>query len=749
MRRLLTVMGIAALALVGALSLPFVAAQNQTAQGLVEGMLQDILSSEGRRVVVEDVAISIDGDVTASRIEIHDGAGVWLVMEKFSLDWQPLSLLSSSLKIDSLSVDRIGIQRLPESSDAKAETPAELTGLQDADIAKVTISKFEISEHLVDDEFTFKIEGSGSIKQTPPEVKLELQADRTNGGDSQLLAKLLLDPLSRNLDVDLRLQESSSGLVVNLLNIDDEPAVDLSVTAKGTIENWAGQFALKLNDRDVIGGTSEIRTVADGRRLTINADGEVGPFLSPQIAAFFDDSTQLTGSVLFQPGKSQASVERIRLGNELVQLRASGPVDWSGTTTNLAVELRSHDERSLVLSRTEGSLGDISASDLDADLLITGSLQAPKWTLSGSAQDLTSDAAQLTNLSVKLQGTGFAPGLVDFTAGGEISAEIAAGKSNLLPKALTGQAQIRFSAKTDEERRLSLSDTTLTIGSAKMALDGHALPHNGTFDVGFNASTSSPSTGRLLFDRLLQGDVRLAGRIAKNETGRLALSNWRVNGEKLSAALQGGVDEASLDLTLKADLLDLSGLHADATGSANLTATLKGARAAPELEFLAIGKGVTLMGTPFTEPRLEAKVKLSADRPAGDLTFTGKLQDLPVRAHAVLETAPDGTRALRDLSVASGSARLDGELSLPSAGPPTGRLKLAAPNLRDVAPLLLMQLAGSLSADINLERTGDIGRLRAKFSGADITSEGFAVKTVAGDVLIDDLLGRPKAQGDI
>ena len=40
-------------AMFGMASLPFVSAQNQTTKGLVEGMLQDVLSSEGRRVLVE------------------------------------------------------------------------------------------------------------------------------------------------------------------------------------------------------------------------------------------------------------------------------------------------------------------------------------------------------------------------------------------------------------------------------------------------------------------------------------------------------------------------------------------------------------------------------------------------------------------------------------------------------------------------------------------------------------------------
>ncbi len=738
---------IVALALFGMASLPFVSAQNQTAKGLVEGMLQDILSSEGRRVLVDGVSISLDGDVTATRIEVQDDAGSWLVLEKFALDWQPLSLLSDSLKIDSLSVERINVERLPNAAETEGDgAPVELKNLKDAVIEKVAIANLELSEQVAGTKFIFAVDGSGRIKQTPAEVSLELEAQRIDGGDSRLTANMLLDPVTRVVNVDLQLKEGRDGLIVNLLDIANQPPVDLSVSAKGSIDDWAGEFGLKLDERTVAQGTAQLDTEPAGKRLTLDAEGEIGRLVSERFAGWLGGSTQLVGSVLFEKDRGRADVQRIRIGNNNVQLRASGPVDWADDTSDLTVEFRSDATHPLIIADQPGTLGRAQVSGLNGDLHITGTIANPDWQFKGSAREMTSDPAVLKQLSVELRGAGIDFSEAGTDLSGSVSAEVSRGKSRVMPAALIGPFRANLAAQTNEQGQIVISDTAVSAGVVNFALEGNLKAEDGAFDLGFKADAQSPETGYTLLDRLLAGDAALSGRLASDGGGRFDLTDWRIVSRTLALNLSGRVDK-TVDLTLAGQISDLSQLHEEASGAAELQAKVSGARAAPLLTLQARGENVTLVGAALSDPDLKVEMTLSETAPEGQLNLTATLEDRPVSARALLATTADGTRELREVSVVSGSARLNGRLSLPVSGVPTGRFDLTAPDLGDVGPLLLMRLRGRLNAQIDLTDVDNQSALRAVFEGAGIEADSFAAAKASGDIQVKDLLGRPRVQG--
>lgn len=731
-------------------SLPYVAAQNPTAKGLVEGMLQDILSSEGRKVLFDGVSIALDGDVTANRVEVQDDDGTWLVMEKFALDWQPLSLLSESLQINVLSIERLGVRRMPSATqtddDANTGTPDELTNLQDAVIDKIAIAKLDVAEAIAGQPFAFSVDGSGRVKQKPAEVSFQLSADRLDGGDSRLTASMLLDPITRGLKVDLHLKEGKDGLVVNLLGIADQPAVDLKVSAAGSIDKWAGEFGLKLDALTVAAGTAKVDTDTAGKLLTLDAEGEIGRLMSERFAGWLGGSTQLVGSILFEKDTSRAQVQRVRIGNTNVQLHASGPVDWSGTTSDLAVEFRSEAGYPLLIAEKATALGKLQVTGLNGDLQLTGLITDPEWRFKGSARTMSSDPAVLKQLSVGLSGKGLDLKKAGTNVKGTIAADVTRGKTKTMPAALLGPFRANLAARTNQNGQIVISDTSFSAGAVRFALNGNLEPFSEAFDVAFRASARSPETGYSLLDRLLAGKAGLAGRLGGDKTGQLTLAEWQLTSETLSLTLEGTVHD-TVDLTLAGQIKDLAQLHEEAAGSARLSATIRGERTAPLLKLTASGGDITLAGSALSNAQLQANMKLSESEPNGELNFSAKLQDQPVTARAKLLTTPDGVRQLEELSVVSGTARIDGVLSLPVSGSPTGKFKLVAPNLQDIGPLLLMRLSGSLNADIVLADADGSTSLDAEFNGSDISSDTFSAAKVTGDVQVADVLGSPRVEG--
>ena len=69
MKKLATISAILAAVLIAAVTLR-AWAQEPSPKGFVENMLETMLASEGRTVVVDNVSISLTGNVTAARVEV-------------------------------------------------------------------------------------------------------------------------------------------------------------------------------------------------------------------------------------------------------------------------------------------------------------------------------------------------------------------------------------------------------------------------------------------------------------------------------------------------------------------------------------------------------------------------------------------------------------------------------------------------------------------------------------------------------
>ncbi|MCB1434086.1 MAG: hypothetical protein KDK75_16775, partial [Alphaproteobacteria bacterium] len=57
---------------------PEASPQEQSPKGFVENLLEGVLAAEGRSLSVENVSISLTGDVTVGHVEVSDDTGPWL-----------------------------------------------------------------------------------------------------------------------------------------------------------------------------------------------------------------------------------------------------------------------------------------------------------------------------------------------------------------------------------------------------------------------------------------------------------------------------------------------------------------------------------------------------------------------------------------------------------------------------------------------------------------------------------------------
>lgn len=723
-------------------------AQQQSAKSVVENMIENMLATEGRSVGIEGLSISLNGNVSVSKVEVRDGETPWLVLQGLALDWQPLSLFKSKLEINSLTVDSIDLARLPQTQEGGVAAPQEMSSLTNADIGKLTIGTFHVGQPVLGEEITLKADGAAQIVQTPAEIRLQFDAARTDGKEGTLKANIVLDPQTRALNAQLDLQEAKGGLVSHLLRLNGDPAVGLTIDAKGTLDDWAGSYALALDSRPVIAGDAKVASDAGTKQLTINGSGQVAELAPAALANVLRGESQLMASVAFPAQGTLADIQRIWIDNDAYQLRATGRADWSGDTSDLKVELRSKSDAEVVSVPLEGASGAVDLQGLSADFEIKGDLAAPHWTLGAQAASLVSDVARIDKFAASLTGSGISPALNPVTVAGTVNGDLGQGRKASLPPLAIGPLAANLAATWQNSGEVALAPISLKAGQVELDANGSANVQTGTIDLAVSGNAHSPGTGVASIDRLLTGDVALSGRFASGDAGRYRLTQLRLKSSGLDATLDGQAGAADADLGIALTLPDLSLIDARMAGAMNGDATLSGPWTAPETWIRAKGDRIMLMGKELTGAALDAKVKLSPEQPMGAIQFSGTMAGKPVSLAADIATAADGTRSLRNIALRANETRLTGAISLPPGnGAPAGALDLVSPDLGDIGPFLLMDLKGSLNGSIAFDGDRPEGRMTVKFDGRNIGAEGFTAETAAGAFTVDAPFTAPRPAG--
>ena len=76
-------------------------------QGILAGMLQDLLSDAGRDVRIRGFEGALSSRATIREITIADAQGVWITLHDVVLDWNRAALLERRVEVNELSARRI------------------------------------------------------------------------------------------------------------------------------------------------------------------------------------------------------------------------------------------------------------------------------------------------------------------------------------------------------------------------------------------------------------------------------------------------------------------------------------------------------------------------------------------------------------------------------------------------------------------------------------------------------------------
>lgn len=768
-------------------------AQDETPQeerSYFVGLVEDQLSAPNRQIRLNGIQGALSSDATIGEITIADREGVWLRIVNARIDWTRRALLLGRLQISTLSAERIEVTRkpLPEeglpppeaSSGFKLpELPVSIT-LDQLDVKRVVFGPTVFG-------LASELSVNGRVRLADGSLDTALNVTRLDGPGGKLALTASYANESRNLGIDLRLDEPENGIVANLLAIENRPPVNLVVAGNGPLEQFDLSLTLDAAGQRILTGQTALRRQDLGVGFNTTLDGPIAALIPERFRAFFGESTQLQASGVskdaggFRLDQLVLSSAQLKLNakaetaadNFLQRLTLDAQVD-NGTAAPILLPVPG--QNTIDRAQLKIAFGDSGSDQWSGSLEVAGlatenfSSEAIALTFSGLAQNLQ-DAA---NRRVSFKVDGGAHGLsapaddVAEALGSEITLAIdgdwranqpvvlnrASLSGNGLNVALDGAiADLVFNGNIAVNADSIVPFSALAgrdlAGGLRLAAKGTVSPIGGGFDLTLDGSASGLSVDAPAADALLKGETRLTGGVARGEAGLVA-RQFRVANNQIELTADGRFATGAADFNFDLALSDLALLSEQASGRLTAKGRAQGADGTIRLNFDANVPSGRLMGKTLNQAHLGFEGVQLPDLLDGNLTADAFLDGNRVQlASGVAVSA--STRKLSAFNFNTVGATLTGDIrQIVSSGLFDGQVKVQASDVSTVAALFLTKASGAVNATVRLRPVNgnqdgdikaDIRNLvidQAKVGSADVQAEfSDLFKVPGGNATID------------
>lgn len=603
-------------------------------RGFLTRLLERNLSGAGRQVVIEGFDGALSSRATFRRITIADKDGVWLTLNDGAIQWTRSALLRGRIQIAELSANEILLPRLPASEDAGPKAETVDFALPDlpvsVNIDSISAARVELGEPVIG--LPAAISLGGSMELADGEGHAKLNINRLDGPRGVFDLDASYSNETRALGLNLTLDEAADGLLVNLVDLYDKPAVSAEISGEGPLNGFAAQIRLATDGQPRITGNvgataQEDASGAAGTAFRVDIGGDVASLLPPDNRAFFGSESHLRAEG-WRGQSGRLEIPVLELATEALK------IEGELATNDLNAPQRA--QLMITLGRDAGAAQVPVALPFGEDMTVeSGRLQleydaaqGQGWVLEGRINALDQGGVRFGELALDGSGTvalsdgaldditgriEFAgrqmdfddPGMaqaigdritgatdLDFTPGNafELSNLTVEGadygfSGRILMAGLAGGSTVslQMNARYDDLDRLSvLADRPLT-GRADAELIGYYVPLSRAFDINAQIEGRDLSVGQAQLDGLLAGQSTIRLDARRDSTG-IELSELSINGQRVQAQAQGYLNSNASDVTARIALTDLADAGPDFGGSMTATARLTGASGSRRLE---------------------------------------------------------------------------------------------------------------------------------------------------------------------
>ncbi|MEZ5781383.1 MAG: translocation/assembly module TamB domain-containing protein [Rhizobiaceae bacterium] len=751
--------------------------------------VEEQLSTPNRQIRLNNIQGVLSSNATIGEISIADREGVWLRITNAQIVWTRSSLLLGNLNIDKLAADRIDVIRKPL-PDEGLPSPEAGSGFSvpelplSVELKELQVPLVSFGEELFGLAAEISVNGRLSLSGGTLDTALDIQRLDGPGGTLNFTANYANE--TQVLALDLKLSEPQDGMIANLLSIEGKPPIALTLEGNGPVSTLDLKLALDADSQRVLDGTTSLRQSSDGMRFDADLGGPIATLIPTRFRSFFGSDTRLKTSGTVRAGGG-LTLESLTVDSAALALKAAletTPDNFlSRLNLNVVVD---HPNEEKTLLPIGGADATVSRASVD---LSFGETTSDEWSgdiriddlstvsfgsklvdikLGGVASNLN-DAA---NRSVTFSATGGASGIVATDAAiaealGEIitlkvDGSWKAGQPIDLPRAqisangfsfgLAGQiAESIFNGTlsvdaTDMAPLSGLAGQDLT-GGLSLEAKGSISPLTGGFDLALDGTGRDLGVGIPAADKLLSGETRLTGGIARGEQGLVA-RQFKISSDQLAVTADGVFATGAANFGFDLALEDLSQLSDRVTGRLSATGKAVGSDGLINLTFGADIANGSVVGKNLTDTNLGFEGTLREGNLNGQVTANAFLDGVRAQLSSAI-SVENGQRKLSDISFTAGGARIEGDVALDADGLITGKLAVDAADVSTLAALAVMEAKGAIEAQIELVPSDGVQNASVSAQVSKLVAEGVSIERADVQAAIADLFGVPVVDGTL
>jgi translocation and assembly module TamB len=649
-----------------------VAGNTSRGRVLIERLTARLTAGE---VTVSDLGGSFPADLEIGRLQLRDARGVWLTAERVTLHWSPLALLAWRVKIESLRVSRLDLERLPATHPSRGNRRT----LPHIDIGAATLDVLELGQQLLGVQSRLFAQASVHW-MTMDDISLSLLAHCTDGSGRYEL-HLSID--HAGIDASVALEEPTNGPIKNLLDVPDLGALSVEASVKGP--------------RDV----ARIQLQARAGELRAQTRGTVDLIAG---SADLDYGMQ---SPAMEP-RPDLSWKRIDLAGQ-----------WRGTLTE------PHADGRLQIDQL-GLPGGFRLGTLSADLrsergMLTVDSMADGIVLPGRNPRLLQDSPLRLSAAVHLDSPSRPMQIAADHRLFSVQAQVVTG----------GEQSVTFEAKLPDLEPLAALTGQALPGSA--VLKGKLTRRSAATHLSVDGSVAL--TGTAVWARILEKAARV--HLSASLTDRaLEVEQLTLNGPAAFLTASGSASReassgfimsmqalrARWDLTLS----DLAALSPTLGGTLKMNGRLVGPLTSFATQMRATSN-LSIRGTPLGTIMTDLEAHGLPRAPSGTLQVRGILDAQPLRLEMALERGRGNTLHATIGRTDWKSAHVEGELTIgPTPNQTEGSLRLHMDQLSDLQRLLGSDLRGSVAGSLRVTPAQNSPAVRLELEGRDIVAANFS-----------------------
>jgi translocation and assembly module TamB len=686
--------------------------QTRTGQDWLAGAIVRAVNSPGFSLAIEGLRGIVPLRMTAARIAVGDGKGIWLSLRDVALDLAPGELLSGRLHVRSLDIADVEMPR-PASS-GSSEPLSQSLRVPHLPVAVVldrfTISRLTLSPAVLGEKVVATIKGSAAIEDRAARADLDLH--RTDGFPGNIALQMTLTGTNQVLDLQMKAADPTGILLDRWLERTDRLPLAVSLDGKGPVAQWHGRLtaaagAIARLDADI--------TLAVGSRTVLGISGKaaLAPLLPADLALAV--GSQATYSLRAELGE-RIVLDRLAIGIAAGTIAGDASFDADGGA--IAADLRADLPHLALLS---GIIGAPLRGSASLNVGVTGSRNRPlaQADLSAAGIGISGGVAERIEAHASAIPTGPLDGAatrIAVAANGRIEG-LALPVMAALPTGVGRGIDWSLAADTDRDvTSVDLTRFSVRGGGIDLTASGHLATPRRTIvgQVDFAGSASGMRTGIAALDALIGDRAVVAGAVHRDAAGVVALDHVALTGG--AANLSGNARFAPASHVLAAALtLDVPqlkplgmALGAAIGGMASARFEAEGPPDRLRLRSELEGRGVTAGGMAIEHFHLSGEV---ADLSQPKAAIDGSFRAFGLDGSLALAAEPRGNSAselaIPRLQVRSADSTVEGNLRIALAtGLVQGALTARIANLSRWSGVTGRPLGGSLELRARLAEAG-------------------------------------------